>query len=249
MNLICNSISVKDSFRISCLGDVHLGSKECDEKLFKDKVKWIEKQDDLGVILIGDLINAGLRASIGAGTYDDDYNPQEQYEKVLDILYPIKSKILFSLQGNHEARIYDVASFDVTKMLSRELGVTYAKDGIGILKQKVNGNNYIVAATHGSTGSATVMGKMNGCLKLSNYIDADIYCYGHTHALAHTVELYRRVNLKNKMIDEKERHFILTGNFLNFDSSYGERKGYSPMKKGMPTVHLSGSKFDVQVEM
>jgi UDP-2,3-diacylglucosamine pyrophosphatase LpxH len=249
MNLICNNVKVKDNYRISCLGDVHFGSKECDEKLFKDKVEWISKQKDLGVILMGDLINAGTRASVGAGNYDDDYNPQEQYEKVLDILYPIKEKVLFTLQGNHEQRIYDLSSFDVTKMLSRELGVTYAKDGIGILKQRVNDQNYIVTATHGSTGAATVMGKMNGCLKLANYIDADIYCMGHVHALAHNVELYRRINLKNKMIEEKERHFVLTGSFLDWDSSYGERKGYSPMKKGMPTIHLRGSKFDVQVEM
>ena len=90
---------------------------------------------------------------------------------------------------------------------------------------------------------------MNGCIKLSDFIESDIYLYGHVHALSHNIQLYRKINFKNKMIDESERHFVLTGSFLNFDSSYGETKGYSPLKKGMPTIWLNEKRSDVQVEM
>ncbi len=249
MNLKCLNYSKNKKIKLVALGDWHVGAKECDEKLLKEKIEWIRQQKDVIVVLMGDLINAGTRASIGAGTYDDKYNPQEQYEKVLEWLKPIKNKIAMALQGNHEIRIFDLSSFDITKMLCRELGIYYAKDGIGFLKIRVGNQNYVVAATHGSTGAATSSGKMNGCIKMSNFIDADIYLMGHVHSLSHNVELYRKVNLKNKIIEEHERHYVLTGSFLTFDNSYGERKGYAPLKKGMPTLHLNGEKFDVQVEM
>ena len=246
----CRSIKYDcDKLKLVALGDVHFGGKECDEKLFLDKVNWIKKQKDCAVILMGDMINCGTKVSVGAGAFDDDFNPEEQYEMMLKILKPISDKIVMALTGNHEERIRIQSSFDITKLLSRELDIYYAKEGSALMDFKVKNQHYIVHAKHGSTGSGTPAGKMNGCLKMADNADADIFLQGHVHSLQHNVQMFRRYNLKNKMIDERERHFVLTGAFLDWDGSYGELKGYSPLKKGMPTLHLNGDRFDVQVEM
>ena len=238
-----------DELKLVALGDVHFGGKECDIELFKKKVDWIASQKDIVVILMGDMINCGTKVSVGAGTFDDDYNPEEQYEEMLKILLPIKDKIVLSLTGNHEERIRQLTSFDITKLMSRELGVYYAKDGSAIIDVKVRSQHYIVHAKHGSSGASTSAGKMNGCYKMAGYTDADIFLMGHVHSLSHDVQLFRRYNKKNKVLVERERHFLTTGAFLDWDNSYGELKGYAPLKKGMPTLHLCGTKFDVQVEM
>lgn len=246
----CRSLKYNcDKLKLSALGDIHFGGKECDVELFKRKVDWISKQKNMAVILMGDLVNCGTKVSVGAGTFDDDYNPEEQYEKMIEILKPISNKIVMSLTGNHEERIRDISSFDITKLLSRELGFYYAKEGSAIIDFRVKNQHYIVHAKHGATGAATSAGKMNGCLKMANYADADIFLHGHVHSLQHDVQMFRRFNLKNKVVDERERHFITTGGFLDWDGSYGELKGYAPLKKGMPTLHLDGNRFDVQVEM
>ncbi len=235
--------------KVVALGDVHLGSYQCNTKLLEKKIDWIKKQNNIIVVLMGDLINAGTKVSIGAGTFDDTYHPEEQYERMLDYLRPIKDKIVLAVTGNHCERIRQLTSFDVTKLLCRELGVYYAKDGSALMNVKVNKQHYTFYVKHGSTGAATSAGKMNGCIKMADYADADIYLMGHVHSLQHTLQMYRRYNRKNKMIDEVEKHFLTTGSFVDWDASYGELKGYSPMKCGMPTLSLSGSRFDVQVEM
>ena len=107
------------------LGDIHYGADECNEKLFLDTVKWIRRNKLARVILMGDMINAGTRYSVGGGSYDDKFNPQEQYDRILEILTPIKDKIWGVHIGNHEERIYDTTSINLGKMMAKELGVPY----------------------------------------------------------------------------------------------------------------------------
>ncbi len=248
MKLKCYNFKTKGNYRVTALGDMHFGSKECDVKLFEEKLKWLKKQEDLGIVLMGDLINCGTRYSVGAGTYDDDWNPQEQYEHMIDYLKPLKDKILLVHHGNHEERIRKETSFDITKLLAKELGVPYAEDYTALTKLRVNNNNYVVCSTHGSGSGTTAAGKMNACMKLANITDADLYLYGHTHALSHAVTPYRKVDYKNKTIKELERHFVLTGSFVKWDGGYGEQKHYSLLKRGMPTVTLGGDKWDIQAD-
>lgn len=166
-----------DKLRVVALGDVHFGGKECDITLFKQKLDWIKQQKDLIVVLMGDLINCGTKVSIGAGTFDDDYNPEEQYEKMLDLLKPIQNKIVLAVSGNHESRIRELSSFDITKLLCRELNIYYADEGSALLDVRVKKQHYIIHIKHGMTGSGTMAGKMNGCLKMAEYADADIFCF------------------------------------------------------------------------
>ena len=183
--------------------------------------------------------NCGTRTSVGAGNYDDSYNPQEQYEKIIEILDPIKDKIIGAMQGNHEERIRELSSFDITKLLCREIGCSYL--GYSALhKLKVNNVNFEVFSAHGSSSSSTIEGKMRCCKNLQLIADADLYLLSHTHGLAHTVQPYYKINNRMKTVEEQTKHFVLTGHFVNWDGSYGERKGYQLLKSGLPKIKLYG---------
>jgi len=248
MKLNCVELKAKDYVNIIPLGDIHFGAKECDIDKLEEWIDWIKHDKNTSVMLMGDLINCGTKVSIGAGTFDDDYNPEEQYYKMIEYLKPIRKKIIGAHLGNHEERIRMETSFDITKLMCKDLDVPYL--GYSALsKIRVNDLNYIVCSTHGSTGSGTIMGKLNGCRKMMDIADADLYLYGHTHGLAHDVQSYRRVDLKNKMIVEDKKHFVLTGNFIDWDGSYGEKKNYPLLKKGCPRVRLYAKEKDIHVSL
>lgn len=230
---------VKDYLTLIPFGDMHYGSRDCDVEIFEAHLDMIKREKDCAVILMGDLINCGTFASIGARTYDDKYNPEEQYELMLEYLRPIKKKIIGAHIGNHEERIRELSSFDIIKMLCRELKVPYL--GYSALhKIRVNNVNFHVHSTHGSTSATTITGKMNKSRKALENADADIYLCGHTHALDYNTQPYCRINNRARTIEEHLRHFVLTGNFVKWDGSYGEKKNYQMLTLGVPKIKLFG---------
>lgn len=199
----------------------------------------IKETKNPSTILTGDLINCGLHVGPGAGSFDDSYNPQEQFEKVIKILYPIRKQTISLLTGNHEERIRNKTSFDVSKLLAEQLDVPYHRYGV-LSKIKVNDVNFHIYAVHGSSGSTTLAGKINSCFKLKDNVDADIYALAHTHALNYVPVPYYKINNRKRIIEESMRHFILTGSFVGWDDSYGEMKNYSMMPLGIPKIKLFG---------
>ena len=220
-------------------GDFHYGSKSCKVDTLLAHIKDIKETKDTAVLLMGDLCNIGTRDSVGSGTYDDHINPEEQYEQMLEFLKPIKKKIIGCHQGNHEERIKNSTSFDISKMLARELEVPYLQYG-ALHKIKVNNVNFHIYSIHGSSGSATLAGKMNSCIKMQEKVGADVYLMAHTHGLNYFPQIYYSIDNRGGHIVKNTKHFILTGSFVDWDSSYAEMKNYCPSPIGVPKVKLFG---------
>ena len=229
------------------LGDAHYGSKDCWVEKLEETVNWIQSKPNVRVILMGDLIDAGLKDSIGGGTFDNTVEPEDQIEYIISLLTPIKDKIWCMLTGNHEERIRLRTSIDVTKLMAKTIGVPYC-GATCFIKARLGKQNYIIYATHGSTGSATPAGKLNSVMRYGNYIDADIFMMGHVHELMHHTTDYLKVDIKNKMIVKEKRHYVLTGHFLKY-GGYAEAKGYAPGKVGVPKIILRTDKKSVHVSI
>jgi len=248
MKLNCKEFKVKEYLTVVPFGDTHYGSKECDEKLIHEWIDWIKGQKNIAVIGMGDFINCGTKVSVGAGSYDDKKVPEEQYNDMIDMLKPIKDKIIGMHIGNHEERIRQLSSFDIVKEMSKRLDVPYL--GYSALhKLRVNEFNYIAFSTHGSSGGTTTSGRISACQKLQDVANADLYLMGHTHGLSNFTTSYLDVNLQNKTIEEHKKHFVLTGHFVDWDGSYGEQKNYPLLKKGAAKVKLYGDRWDVHVSL
>ena len=158
---------------------------------------------------------------------------------MLDYLYPLKKKIIGAHIGNHEERIREISSFNITKMLCDKLKFPYL--GYSALhKIKVNNVNFHIYSTHGSTSATTITGKMSKSRKAQETADADIYLCGHTHALDYNTQPFLRINNRARTVEEHTKHFILTGNFVKWDGSYGEKKNYQMLSIGVPKIKLFG---------
>lgn len=240
--MIINIKEKAKSINLYAFGDWHYGSYNCDVDTIKEVLDEIQKDRNARVILMGDLIDAGLRGSIGAGSYDNIINPEQQYEEVVSLLMPIKEKIYAMLTGNHEERVYKETSIDIAKLMAKILGVPYAGYG-SFLRINLNGIAYKIYATHGSAGSRFKQTKLKSCIDLSNTFQADIYLMGHVHDLIHCIKDFKAVN--GREVIDKEEHYILTGHFLNYEGSYAQAKCYPISRKGCPIIQLNKNEVKV----
>lgn len=248
MKLVCKEFKVRDFLTIIPLGDIHYGAKECSQSSLDAALDRIKSEKNVLVYGMGDYLNCGTKFSVGAGNYDDKKIPEEQFNDMIDMLMPIKNKIIGLHSGNHEERIRELTSFDLIKEMSKRLGVPYLGYS-SLTKVRVNSFNYTIFSTHGNSSGSTPGGQITSMMKLQPIANADLYLMGHTHGLSTVSSTYLDVNFKNKSIDEKVRHFCLTGHHVDWNGSYGEKKNYPILKKGFPRIRLYGDRQDIFVSI
>ena len=105
-------IETKDPkpFKLYAIGDIHLGSKQCDEKAFKRDVKRATKDPNALVILMGDMIDSIVATDTKRYRADTIKNPVDDIidrdiDDLLEILKPLKNKLIGVITGNHEDTI------------------------------------------------------------------------------------------------------------------------------------------------
>lgn len=210
------------------LGDVHIGSKEFDLELFK---KWVEtvKEDPYGVVvIIGDMMNMGLKNS-KSNVYEETLSPMEQKELCYELLNPIADKIIAGCSGNHEYRavkevgmnpLYDVFCRLRIEDRYRE-NICFIKLTVG--KQGKNPNTYGVVLTHGKSKNKDELWTyaVDGC---------DCFISGHTHLGTHQPMGKIKMDLTHNKVKTVGYQHIVVMPF----QSYG---GYAVRNKYMPN-HL-----------
>jgi predicted phosphodiesterase len=230
-------------------GDWHYGSKECDKKKLKEVLDFCLREK-MYVFLMGDLLEAATRNSVGAGVYQQIMNPQKQMEEVIELLKPLADKklILGCLMGNHEFRIEKETSINVTKVFCAILKIPYLGNACWNLF-KVGNQYYRVYALHGSSGSKYLHTKLKAIMDISHNFSADLMVMGHVHDIDAGTELVQYVDLKSKTVKERKKHLLLTGHYLNYDGSYAQEKGFPIGKTGSPNVKFFSERKDVHIAL
>jgi len=247
-----NIINIKynlDKLTLVCMGDEHIGSQFYDEETHLKNVEWCYEKN-APIILMGDEMETATRDSVGAGVFEQDEIVQEQLEKVERIYKPLADKklILGVHIGNHEARLYNHSGINISKILAKLLNVKYL--GVGAITNiKVGKQNYTLYTTHGHSGSRLPHTKIKAVLDLANMVDTDIYAMGHLHALDHHIRNMYSFDKRSKTIKEKQKHFILTGSYLNHWGGYAHIRGLEPARKGSPKIKLSGLENRIRVSL
>ena len=211
------------------VGDVHIGSKECDVSLFKE---WIEmvRQDPFGYsVIIGDMMNMGLKNS-KSNVYEETLSPMEQKELCYELLNPIADKILAGCSGNHEYRavrevgmnpLYDVFCRMRIEDRYRE-NVCFIKLTVG--KCGKNPNTYGVALTHGSSKNKDEKWNLSvdGC---------DCFISGHTHTATHSPNGKIRMDLTHNKVKTVGYQEVVVIPFQRY-GAYAIRGKYLPNHLG-----------------
>ena len=211
------------------LGDAHIGSKECNLQLLKEWVEMV-RQDPFGyVVVIGDMMNMGLKSSV-SNIYEESLTPMQQKELCFEILNPIADKILAGCSGNHEYRavreacmnpLYDVFCLMRIDDRYRE-NVCFLKLTVG--KVGSNNNNYGVVLTHGKS--------KNKDLDWTYAIDgSDVFISGHTHLGTHQPCGKIRMNLRDEIVSKVNYQHIVVLPFQEY-GGYAVRSKYRPNASG-----------------
>ena len=217
------------SLNLYPLGDVHIGSQECDLELLN---RWVEmvKDDPHGrVVLIGDIMNMGLKSS-KSNVYEEKLSPMQQKELCYELLNPIADKILAGCSGNHEYRavrevgtnpLYDVFCRMRIEDRYREnacfLKVTVGKNGR-------NPNTYGVVLTHGKSKKKD--------LDWTYSVDgADVFISGHTHLGTHQPCGKIRMDLTHNVVKTVGYQHIVVLPFQSY-GGYAVRGKYLPNHLG-----------------
>lgn len=245
-----------EEIKIIPLSDIHIGDPLCDKDLLQKTINYIKEKDNVFTILNGDLINCALKNS-KSDIYNDEMTPMQQMNKIVEILKPIKHKILAMTSGNHENRVYNDTSIDINAIIAKELGLEDRYDSISIYLYLYFGNKesgrkapmvYTIYMKHGNASGKSIGSKANALIDMTDTLISDIYIMGHTHTPITTKKCIYTPDYANKSLNKKEMFYVMTNSFLNY-GGYGERLGYSPTSNSIIKIKLSGRKRKVRVEI
>lgn len=237
--LIKHNFGLPPNINIYPLGDVHIGSKECDLDLLSRWVKMVQDDPNGYAVIIGDIMNMGLRNS-RSNVYEEVLNPQEQKEVCYRVLNPIADKILAGCSGNHEYRmVREVGTNPLYDVFCRMRIEDRYRENVCFLKLTVgkvgsNNNNYGIVLTHGSSKKKD--------LDWTYAVDgADVFISGHTHLGTHQPCSKIRMNLRDEIVKRVDYQHIVVLPFQQY-GGYAVRSKYLPNPIGQfQCIRLDGT--------
>lgn len=97
--------------KLYAVADVHIGARECDLDGFSAFLKRIEGEPDSYLVIVGDMLNNGIRDSV-TNVYEETMPPRAQVDLAAELLEPVKGRILAAVGGNHEQRSVKAVDLD-----------------------------------------------------------------------------------------------------------------------------------------
>lgn len=236
------------SIEIHTLSDWHIGDKACDEESIKAELEYIRNTENCFAICNGDLMNNATKASV-SDCYSEEIPPMEQLQRLVELLEPIKDKLLILTQGNHEARTYRSDGIDLTALLAKQLGIydRYVREG-GVLflrfgKSSSRTHNrpvcYSMYCTHGSGGGRKEGAKAIRLADMASIVDCDIYLHSHTHLPMVMKQDFFRVNMGNSSVAQVQKLFVNSSAKLGY-GGYGQTYEFKPSNTTSPIIYLDG---------
>lgn len=241
-------IKTNNDVSVVLTGDWHYGNKKCDETALRNWINWIKKTKSY-VILMGDLMEDSIPAwKDGLGMPEQIKTPDEQFDDIFEILFPIRDRILCAVSGNHENRIYHCSKrlfgyeIDPIKDLCLKLGVPFLEDSEedeSYFILNVNNIQYAFSIFHGKGASQNP--RMLPIKASTIHTDSDIVAIGHSH------QLYHEIKIEKKIGYDKKVHLIRTGGFLEYPK-YARESFFPPSIIGAPIVTLDCKRKNIRVD-
>lgn len=226
------------------IGDVHLGSPQCDKQRFLNMIDYAKK-NSIYIFLMGDLVEIGTRYSVGAGVYEQESTGQSQVEQMVEWLKPLAKKelILGLHNGNHEDRVYQATGVNISKAMARELQVPYLGDAcwnrFGVGKQ-----SYSIYSLHGRSGARFEGTCLLALERLAVSFAADLVCQGHSHKAISSNILYQKT--VNGVVKEFKKFLLITGSYMSY-GGYAQAYGLPISKLGSPKVKFFADRHDLSI--
>lgn len=233
---------------IHTLADLHMGDAHCDHAEIQRQIKAIKDTVNAYCILNGDLMNNATKTSI-SDSYAENLTPMQQIGQAVELLSPLKDKILSIQSGNHEKRTYNKEGVDLTEIVARELRLVdrYSKTGnLIFIRFGWDSNHcrkqwYSIYANHGAGGGRKEGAKAIRLADMASIVDADVYVHSHTHLPMIMKQGFFRVNAAASAVTHVTKLFVNTSSALTY-GGYGEAFEFKPNSKDTPIIYLDGTK-------
>jgi hypothetical protein len=214
--------------KILPIADSHYGAHEFNQVKFLEYLHFIERNENVFCILVGDIFeNCNGESNRGISIFDQEITPTQQRENMLHMLAPIAHKILWAVPGNHEnrSRKFD---FDPLEYVCHSLGIPYFQEPVyaDILW---NDHLFTFYTQHGRSGSLTEGGKINAAMRPLEYQEHVMFTfYAHVHD-AKTTRPTRIVrDRENFKLVLKKQYVVICPAFLNYFGSYASKMALKP---------------------
>lgn len=227
--------TTSNNLKLYILSDVHLGDPNCDIPTLKNIINFIKDTPDCYCCLLGDILNTATKTS-KSDIYSECLSIAEAQNLAVELLTPIKDKIISMTPGNHENRVWRDVGVDLSLWLAEKLGVQdkYRPDLVALSITFGKDNNgkpfrLNIFQQHGAYGGGRKLGSaMNALEDLDGIIaNADIYCRAHTHQpLSGSRKIYTFNSQGN--IESKVKYYFNSPSVLNYGHGYAAEKGYKP---------------------
>lgn len=243
-----------DDVSLIILSDLHLGNPYCSVKHFEQTVEFIRKIDNCFCFLNGDLCESVTKASKG-DVFTQTMTPQQQRDSVIQLLEPIKDKVLGVTTGNHELRIYQDTGVDLSADIAKALKTPYRPEGmlyklsIGKGNQSHAEQSYVFWGylTHGYGGARTKASKAIKAERTGTWIPScDWIAMSHDHVVNVAPDIdfvpdSRGTLGKDGFVSGKitahRKILIKTNAYLKW-GGYAEMGGFPPSDLSTPLVQL-----------
>lgn len=214
---------------IYIISDVHCGAHGFQKKGFQKYIAQIAADDKAVVLCLGDMIDNATQGSKGC-VYSQRVVPQKQIELIIEMLTPIKDKIIFFCDGNHEERTFRQTGSDPGYTMCLGLQCLDKYNYVhGYITITACGKAYKFYATHN-------IGRAENKLRTTAraHADSDFVIGGHIHAP-------RVLLVASQLHSGKLRNaYAITGKAWLKDESYSISAAYEPVSDKQPFIILNG---------
>src|SRR4030042_5775517 len=90
---VCNLSPELSYLELYILSDLHYGNPFCNLPRFARQMEYVLSKPNVFIILNGDLLESSIRTSKG-DIYNQVGSPQDQRDRVIEILLPVRERIL-----------------------------------------------------------------------------------------------------------------------------------------------------------
>lgn len=222
------------------IGDTHIGHINSDIEGLKKYLKQIPLLPNHRIILMGDLMDCGVKSAVGASAYEQNMTVSDQLALLRDMFKPFAEEKMIDgcVIGNHEYRVYKDVGVDVLEVFCTELHIPYMLYS-GVITYSLNGDRaYNINMFHGRAGGG-IENALRACKAMANKVTADVYLMGHCHHKAHSERIMKYVDSRNRKLTDQKQYFVLTGQMLKYDDSYADQANLEISPPGFPIIKLS----------
>lgn len=232
----------RDGFaRVLLLSDIHIGAESFRKELFEKFISFAIEQKCY-LLLLGDLMEVALPSHIEQSVWEQAFAPFDQMKVLLDYLEPLRERVIMTISGNHDLRIWKKTSIDIGEMIAERLGCFYNRHG-GYVLMDVGEQTYRFAIFHGHSAAQNPYHELEK--RLTVYDDVDVIAMGNNHFLG------EKLVVKKRIVDGKEVrkliHLVRTGSFIS-EADYSRAALYSPTPDGAPIAALSADSHKVLID-